>query len=91
MNGSDLEKALIAITKHAPALRAAGVTGLVKIEFVEFNLTESTPSPLTITGKDDAAESDRHALDDPHTYGGSIPVRRVPGRELRDDDAGERD
>jgi hypothetical protein len=89
MTATELEQALVAITKQAPALRSAGVVGLIKVGDVEFNLTEpETPQP---TGKDDASESDRHALDDPHTYGGSIPERRVRGRELRTDDALERD
>lgn len=89
MTAAELEQALAAIMKQAPGLRSAGVVGLIKIGDVEFSLTE--PAIPQLTGRDDASESDRHALDDPHTYGGSIPVRRGPGRELRDDDASERE
>lgn len=88
MTATELEQALVAIAKGATALRAAGVTGLVKIGDVEFVLSDPEP---TTTGTDDASESARHALDDPHTYGGAIPERRIRGRELRADDDRERD
>lgn len=88
MTATELEQALAAIAKQASDLRKAGVAGLVKVGDIEFTLSD--PEPKT-TGTDDASESARHALDDPHTYGGAIPERRIRGRELRTDDERERD
>lgn len=89
MTADDLDKTLGIITAKAKALRDAGICGVVKVGDIEFRLTE--PETPQLTGTDDAAESTRHALDDPHTFGGAIPERRVRGRELRTDDANERD
>ncbi len=84
---NELDESLATIAKHALALRSAGVTS-VSVGPVKFDIDRIDP-PQTITttaGQDNATASDLDPLDDPRTYGGSIPRRKGSQRELGDDD-----
>lgn len=87
MTNDDLAAQLSTIAEHAPKLRAAGITGLVKVGEVEFVV-----EPEVVFDDDDdeqmSGPSPASALDDPMTHNGSKP--RSGRRELMGQSNGER-
>ena len=71
MSPEDLDKALAAIAANAKTLRDAGVVGRVTIDAVSFELADTMHlQPMQ--------QQPEHVLDDPETFGGFIPQRRMP-------------
>jgi hypothetical protein len=70
---ADVKDTLSAIVESAKALREAGVVGRVQIGDVSFEL--ALPASDIRTVQDG---SDGDPLNDPATYGGFIPRRRMP-------------
>lgn len=77
MTSSDLEARLQLITKHAPELRKAGVTG-VTIGDIEFEMAPFEPDPVLVpaTSTTTTAEHPDDPSRDPITFGGEVPRRR---------------
>jgi hypothetical protein len=73
MKAKDLEEQLATIAAKAKALRDAGVVGRVTIGDVSFELADIIPTPLPQSDTDQGS-----ALDDPDSYGGSVPERKGP-------------
>jgi hypothetical protein len=88
MTAKDLEDTLAAIATKAQALRDAGVVGPVTIGDVSFELARSEAPAPTISplpGEQGPPVEHGNLLDDPATYGGDIPRRRVRHERTPDD------
>lgn len=86
MTAKDLSETLTAIADLTKALRDAGVVGRVHVGDVSFEIGEQLSSaPAT---QHDAQP--QNPLDDPDTFGGFIPQRRVieprPTEEAEDEE-----
>lgn len=81
MTAKDLGEQLDMIAGKTPALRAAGVIGLVTIGDVSFVVGDVANTATTTNEAGPPAS----ALDDPDTFGGFIPQRRVPKPTVEDD------
>lgn len=83
MTTKDLDEALTTIAAKAKALRDAGVIGRVTIGEISFDLSDATPSAVTLSR--DGVESD--PIDDGATFGAErVPQPKWAARPRDDED-----
>lgn len=77
---TDLESTLDVIARKAQALRDAGVTGVIHVGDIRF---EVAPAPTQAASED--KEPIANPEKDPDTYGGELPRRRGESVPVEDD------
>lgn len=86
IDGLQLSEQLELVAEYADRFRKSGITYL-RLGDVVIKISEDPNVGVQGPSKDEKAYSDLAPLDDPDTFGGSVPRFRRPQRHEDDDDA----